>query len=235
MVHSDPTPFPLTGADESSLWTSPPASRRFDTASRPLLQPHEAAPDDYYQNNFIEVFDFVLTHHQALLPTELTRALHQFLLAEDDAQRLFARLMTRKGPIFFYHTLDYREVTDRDEALDDLANRGLILRCGQVPAEWLLNQLKKADLLALFSSIGTSQRASPKETVKNRILGRYPDPRICSMVAQHQPWCTVSEPSHWQLVQLLYFGGSGKDWSAHIRRDLGQIRLGRCASGVSQR
>ena len=224
MVHSDPTPFPLTGADESSLWTSPPASRRFDTASRPLLQPHEAAPDDYYQNNFIEVFDFVLTHHQALLPTELTRALHQFLLAEDDAQRLFARLMTRKGPIFFDHTLDYREVTDRDEALDDLANRGLILRCGQVPAEWLLNQLKKADLLALFSSIGTSQRASSKETVKNRILGRYPDPRICSMVAQHQPWCTVSEPSHWQLVQLLYFGGSGKDWSAHIRRDLGQIR-----------
>ena len=57
----------------------------------------QAAPDDYYQNNFIEVFDFVLTHCKSLLPTELARALNQFLLADDDAQRLFARLLTRKA------------------------------------------------------------------------------------------------------------------------------------------
>lgn len=224
MVPSDPTPFLLTGADDSSLWTSPGVPVQTDTANRPLLKPQEAAPDDYYQNNFIEVFDFVLNQHQALLSTELARALHQFLLANDDAQRLFARLLTRKGPIFFEHTLDYREVSNAQQALDDLTNRGLILRCGQVPAEWLLNQLKKADLLTLFASTAARQRSASKEAIKDRILGLYPDARICRVVAQHQPWCTVSEPSRWQLVQLLYFGGSGKDWSAHIRRDLGQIR-----------
>ena len=100
MVPFDPNPFPLTSADESNSWTSQPVSEQFDRANRPLLQPNEAAPDDYYQNNFIEVFDFVLTHYQSLLPTELARALNQFLLADDDAQRLFARLLTRKGPIF---------------------------------------------------------------------------------------------------------------------------------------
>ena len=224
MVPSDPTPFPPTRADDSALGTSLGAPGQFAPANRPLLKPHEAAPDDYYQNNVIEVFDFVLTHHQALLPAELARALHQFLLADDDAQRLFARLLTRKGPIFFEHTLDYREVSDTHQALGDLTDRGLILRCGQVPAEWLLNQLTKADLLTFFSSTGASQRAAAKDTVKNRILGRYPDARICRVVAQRQPWCTVSDPSRWQLVQLLYFGSSGKDWSAHIRRDLGQIR-----------
>ena len=224
MVPFDPNPFPLTSADESNSWTSQPVSEQFDRANRPLLQPNEAAPDDYYQNNFIEVFDFVLTHHQSLLPTELARALNQFLLADDDAQRLFARLLTRKGPIFFDHTLDYREVSNAHKALDNLADRRLILRCGPVPADGLLSQLKKDDLLTLFSSSGPNQRAAPKDTVKNWILGRYSDSRVCCMVAKYQPWCTVTEPSHWRLVQLLYFGSSGKDWSARIRRDLGHIR-----------
>ena len=67
MVPFDPNPFPLTSADESNSWTSQPVSEQFDRANRPLLQPNEAAPDDYYQNNFIEVFDYVLTHYQSLL------------------------------------------------------------------------------------------------------------------------------------------------------------------------
>jgi hypothetical protein len=68
MVPFDPTPFPLTGADDSALGTSQGAPGQLDPANRPLLKPHEAAPDDYYQNNVIEVFDFVLSHHQAILP-----------------------------------------------------------------------------------------------------------------------------------------------------------------------
>ena len=87
MVSNDPNPFPPTSADDSSLWVTPGKSEQFDSTNRPLLQPNEAAPDDYYQNNCIEVFDFVLTHHQALLPTELAGSLQQFLQADDGAQR----------------------------------------------------------------------------------------------------------------------------------------------------
>lgn len=224
MVSSDPNPFPPTSADDSSLWVTPGKSEQFDSTNRPLLQPNEAAPDDYYQNNCIEVFDFVLTHHQALLPTELAGSLQQFLQADDGAQRLFARLLTRKGPIFFEHRLNYREVSDSDQALDNLSDCRLISRSAQVPAEWLLNQLTKSDLLALFPAVGGSQRSASKDSLKTQILSRYPDPRICCVVAREQPWCTVRDPSHWRLVQLLYFGSSGKDWSAHIRRDLGHIR-----------
>ena len=177
-----------------------------------------------YQNNFIEVFDFVLTHYQSLLPTELARALNQFLLADDDAQRLFARLLTRKGPIFFDHTLDYREVSNAPKALDNLADRRLILRCGPVPADGLLSQLKKDDLLTLFSSSGPSQRAAPKGHGKKLDTGAIfgfarllHGGEISAMVHSDR---TVALG----LVQLLYFGSSGKDWSAHICRDLGHIR-----------
>ena len=224
MATNDPNPFSPINADVSSGRVILGESERFDSANRPLLQPNEAAPDDYYQNNCIEVFDFVLAHHQALLPTELAGSLQQFLQSDDGAQRLFARLLTRKGPIFFESRLDYREVGDTDQALDSLSNCGLITRSAPVPAEWLLNQLTKSDLLALFPVAGGSLRSASKDTLKTRILSRYPDRRICCVVAATQPWCTVGDPCHWRLVQLLYFGSSGKDWSAHIRRDLGHIR-----------
>ena len=71
MATNDPNPFSPINADVSSGRVILGESERFDSANRPLLQPNEAAPDDYYQNNCIEVFDFVLAHHQALLPTEL--------------------------------------------------------------------------------------------------------------------------------------------------------------------
>ena len=133
-------------------------------------------------------------------------------------------MLTRKGPIFFESRLDYREVGDTDQALDSLSNCGLITRSAPVPAEWLLNQLTKSDLLALFPVAGGSLRSASKDTLKTRILSRYPDRRICCVVAATQPWCTVGNLCHWRLVQLLYFGSSGKDWSAHIRLDLGHIR-----------
>ena len=75
-----------------------------------------------------------------------------------------------------------------------------------------------------FSCRGRKPTIRLQGQLKTRILSRYPDPRICCVVASKQPWCTVRDPSHWRLVQLLYFGSSGKDWSAHIRRDLGHIR-----------
>ena len=127
----------------------------------------------------------MLAHHQALLPTELAGSLQQFLQADDGAQRLFARLLTRKGPIFFESRLNYREVGDTDQALDSLSNCGLITRSAQVPAEWLLNQLTKSDLLALFPVAGGNQRSASKDTLKTRILSRYPDRRICCVVASN--------------------------------------------------
>ena len=195
-------------------------------AERPLLQPQQAAPEDYYQNNFIEIFEYVLDNYEGIIASELSNALDYFLTASSDAQRLFARLLTRKGPHFFEHKLTYKEVTSKTTALAELAHHNLIRRGAPLPGDWLLEHLTKNDLSSLFPTIanGEKNRELFKSELVRAILGGYSDRQIHHTVAATWRWCSIECPKHWQLVQLLYFGNTGQDWSAHILRDLGHVR-----------
>ena len=62
----------------------------------------------------IEVFDFVLNYHQHYCRQNL-RLAAAVLTSDDGAQRLFAPILTRKV-YFFEHRLNYREVSDSDQA-----------------------------------------------------------------------------------------------------------------------
>ena len=193
-------------------------------ASAPVLNAREAAPADYYQVNFIEVFEYVLAAYEHVLPAKLAQSLHNYLQADDDAQRLFARLLTRKGPVFLEQSLSYAEVGDTTRALENLAGYGLIRRNPAVPADRLLHALKKSALLDYFVAAAGYPKNWAKERVSEHILAVHTDRRIRQIVSDHIVWFSLSSQSHWRLVQLLYFGQSNKDWSAHIRRDLGHMR-----------
>ena len=62
-----------------------------------------------------------------------------------------------------------------------------------------------------------------KERIIQHILGDYSDQRSPDhqqprkAVKPHAPW-------HWQLVQLLYFGQSDKDWSYPNSTRFGTVR-----------
>ncbi len=189
----------------------------------PVLKPQQAAPEDYYQNNFIEIFHFVVDHYDQIMPKALSISLASFLGASSDAQRLFCRLLTRKGPHFFEQKLVYAEVSDKAKALPELAFSGLIGRNTSIRADWLLNHLTKADLLSLFPQVNILP-GSPKVELVDKILGQYSDQRIRVKISRVHHWCSITSPKHWHLVQLLYFGNTSLDWSAHVRRDLGQVR-----------
>ena len=193
-------------------------------ANTPLLNAQEAAPADYYQANFVEVFEYVLTAYENVLPAKLAQSLKSYLQADDDAQRLFARLLTRKGPVFLEPSLSYAEINDTPSALENLATYGLIARNPALPADRLLHTLKKSALLDYFVAAASCPKNWAKERVSEHILTVHTDARIRQIVSRHTVWFSLSSQSHWRLVQLLYFGQANKDWSAHIRRDLGHMR-----------
>ena len=224
-------PFPQTQIERSDNACIAPSELRtralnadqFVTGT-PLLMAKEAAPADYYQNNFAEVFAYVLAAYQEILPEDLEQSIGAYLQADDDAQRLFARLLTRKGPIFLERSLRYAEVSNSHDALANLETFGLISRNAAVPADWLLRVLTKSELLGLFDAAGRCHRNWAKERISHHILGGYSDQRIRQIASGHVTWFSLIAPWHWQLVQLLYFGQSDKNWSTQIRRDLGQVR-----------
>ena len=79
-----------------------------------ILTPQNPAPADYYQNNFCSVFEFVLARFQGIADDSIITDLQSYLEASSDAQRLFARLLTRKGPTFLTASLKYAEVSKLD-------------------------------------------------------------------------------------------------------------------------
>lgn len=223
MTAKDPTSF---NADigQSSEAQSLEASAAVFT---PVLQAHQPAPADYYQNTFTEIVTFVAAHYASVIPGEVLHTLQNFLQAGPAEQRLLARLLTRKGPVFFENHLRYREVPDIQQAIGRLENSGLIQRGSDVPADVLLASLTKSNLLDMFANTyGRLARAKSlrKDKLLEHLLGHRDDRSIRRTVWHTEPWCTIAAVEHWQLAQLLYFGRSGQDWSAHVRRDLGQLR-----------
>lgn len=223
----------MTAKDPTSFCADvghPPAEGtdgRTPPDSEPLLVPQQPAPDDYYQNTFTEIVAFVTTHYAGVVPDLVLQTLQGFLQADEQDKRLFARLLTRKGPVFFENSLSYREIADPRHTLLRLEVNGLICRGSRIPADLLLAGLTKAKLLACFANtfVNLSKpKSHRKEALIHHLLGHRDDASIRAALWCYEPWCTIAQAEHWRLTQMLYFGRSGQDWSAYVRRDLGQIR-----------
>ena len=100
----------------------------------PQLVPQQPPPADYYAANVRRVLDHVAGHHQDLLGPEPRAHARSLLAATPAAQRLYARLLTRKGPWIREDKLNYPEVADTSAALAELAHLNLVVRNGPAPA-----------------------------------------------------------------------------------------------------
>lgn len=187
-----------------------------------MLTPDRPPPEDYYQNNCRTLFEFVLEHYAQLLNEQQLQQLRGYAALADDAQRLFARLLTRKGPLLRIDSLRYAEVGDLDQALNELCGAKLIALNPDVPADQLLSMLRKAEVATLGgSSLPASAR---KDALVSEQLSRCSDAQIVGRVRKRVGWLRIAEPQTWRLVRLLYFGDSEQDWSAFVLRDLGTVR-----------
>lgn len=186
------------------------------------LTPQNPAPADYYQNNFCSVFEFVLARFQGIADDSIIIDLQSYLGASRDAQRLFARLLTRKGPTFLTASLNYAEVSNPDLAISELSALNLLHISSPVPGDQLLTLLTKAQILDYFALPKAVAKTSKGDIVEYLLSGAS-DLQIFQRCAKHTHWITVAAPTHWWHVSTLYFGNSGQDWSTFVRRDLGQL------------
>ncbi len=187
-----------------------------------MLTPHTPPPEDYYQNNCCTLFGFVLRHYKDLLTERQRQQLVSFLEASDDAQRLFARLLTRKGPLLRLDSLQYAEVNDTPAALRELADYQLIVLQPAAPADQLLSLLRKDELMAAFCP--TQPKRLRKTELIDHILSNRSDAQIFHKTAQTLDWLGLSYPDLWWLARLLFFGDTAQDWSTFVIRDLGMVR-----------
>ena len=185
-----------------------------------MLTPQQPPPEDYYQNNCRTLFDRVAETYADLLPVRLMSRLTGFTDLSGSAQRLFARLLTRQGPAIRCDSLVYAEVQDLRCALTELCERGYISINPALPADQLLQRLRKAELLALASQY---QKLRKPELIAG-LLARYSDVQLRGMIYRQFEFVNICHVNDWQLVKLLYFGSEQHDWSSFVIRDLGMLR-----------
>ena len=194
-----------------------------------MLTPHRPPPEDYYQTNCRLLCEFVLERYRGLLSAADAAAVHEFLAVSDDAQRLFARILTRKGPLIRVDSLNYPEVSDASLAIEELESADLIVTDPACAADLLLHAARKDEILELmeeapaFSRTGPPRKSWRKTELTSSLLSNLADGQIRKLIARRFSVLALREQRVWQDLLLLYFGDTHQDWSAFVIRDLGLV------------
>lgn len=83
-------------------------------------------PIGYYHTNFCKLLAFVQNRYHDLLTHAERACIDDFHDLTPDAQRLFVRLLTRKGPLYRSDRLAYEEIGETEKALDELSSAGFV-------------------------------------------------------------------------------------------------------------
>lgn len=190
-----------------------------------MLTPDRPPPEDYYQNNCQTLLEFVRAQYAGMQQAaDVMRVADAYLAASDDAQRLFARLLTRKGPLFRVDSLNYAEVHDSAAAIGELRALDLLDINPPAPADRLLALLRKTELLHGWRW-PAGARQWRKQALVTQLLSHSTDALIRQQTAARISWLQIRATAVWDLLRLLYFGERVQDWSAFVLRDLGMMQF----------
>lgn len=199
------------------------------------LQPRIPPPPDYYRDNLFRVLEPVRKRHADLLDSEAVCFLSRIDGASRFAQRLYARLVTRKGPYIRLDKLRYPEIQNLPRAVDELVRAGLVQRNEEAPADTLLGLFTKGELTALFDA-----NAPRKAALLEGILERHTDTAIREHLTNITDWLCIAHRQSLDLLQLLFFGRSALGWppgdlTTFVLEDLGTARFENYRISDSQR
>lgn len=178
--------------------------------------------DDYYANNVRTLIDFVVDRYQDLLVDEELHFSESVLNMSADAQRLYARILSRRGPIFLVEQFVYHEIEDIAVAFEELEKRELIAYNSNVPTEILCQKLTLARLRQIFDLL--DWKAS-KSALVAKIRDSYDDEDILHRIGQEMSWFELDQTDRIATFSLLFFGDRYQDLSTFVVHDLGILRL----------
>ncbi|WP_346840040.1 VRR-NUC domain-containing protein [Microbulbifer sp. SAOS-129_SWC] len=192
-----------------------------------MADPIELAPD-YYLSNFRALVDFVADRYAALLSDGEHQFQQTFDTLDIDSQRLYVRLLSRKGvpssagALFRLHKLHYAEIADLPQAAERLVAAGLLQRNPALALEQLLPLFTKAELLA--ASPAPLAKTLKRPDVEQALLQQPPQ---TAALLGADTILAVQAAEHFDTFKLCFFGNLNQDLTDYVLRDLGLYRYER--------
>ncbi|TNE52498.1 MAG: VRR-NUC domain-containing protein [Deltaproteobacteria bacterium] len=192
--------------------------------STPTPQPAttvDGLPLDYYRTNFLELLEYVAKQYDDLLLEDERQLYQAYVRLSPDGQKLYTRLISRKGPYFRKRKLHYPEIRNLSQAAQELEDVGLLSINPELSLESLLALFTKPEILQRFevaswkrlsrSDLDVAVQESDEPNKEKRLQG---DAIIYEVLGQEQV----------QTYKLCFFGNLHQELNEWVLRDLGLFR-----------
>ena len=188
------------------------------------LQAGKPPPEHYYATNLATVARTVLDRYDDLLEPDERRFGTRILQLPTMAQRLYARLIGRRGPLIREDSLAYAEVDNVRRALAVLEDVELVVRCPPAAPDALVRLVKRAELDAVFARDLKPLPWTSKADRAAFVLASVPPAFVRWRIKRVVPWLALNDLGHLDLYRLLFFGDRRQDLTTFVMRDLGVHR-----------
>ena len=183
----------------------------------------DTLPDDYYLRNFHALVGYVYETYRDLFTSEECAWYESIRQCDEAAQRLYVRLLTRKGNVFRLSRLKYPEISSLSDAASQLASRQLSVTSAPESLSMLIQAYTKPELLRLLS-LESLKSKSRVELVEFILAADAEDQHRNLMILQNaDSWISINGHAFWNLYNLCFFGNLYQDTSEFVLRDLGAI------------
>jgi hypothetical protein len=185
--------------------------------------------DTYYLDNFRKLLDFVSVKYEDLLNDQEKKFISQFHSLSQDAQCLYVRLMSRKGPYFRTDKLAYKEIKNIPKAINELVALFFFERNPLHDIEFVLNTFTKPELEELIKMNSEvlnkdALRFSRKAEILDHLL-------VIDKESLFDIFYTDFEivfPLYFEFIsvfKLLFFGNTYNDLTEFILEDIGMMKF----------
>lgn len=181
--------------------------------------------EGYYLENFLTVLDTVENQDSDLLSPEERRFRNDFRQLRQGAQRLYVRLISRRGPCFRRDRLAYDEIPDLDAALEDLVRCGFVDGGSEAPIEEWLALLLRAEAWQLATELlpDPIAKSCRKDDLLAALTAEIEADGLRRSIAETLQVVRPLGQDILAVYRLLYFGNLGQDWTEFVLRDLGVV------------
>ncbi len=189
-------------------------------------------PPDYYLQHFAEFLLRIEAQYAGLLGSAEWQFIAGYRALLPDAQRLWLRMLSRKGSVFALADLQYNEITDQPAAAALLLESGFAARPEHATdlANWLLkaNKQQLTELLQVGLQQGLLAQLPKKSADKATLQQAVTDADLLQplWLAQSGDWLALRQTEPLQYLLFLFFGRIETDLSAFTLRDLGVMATG---------
>jgi len=197
-----------------------------------MAAPQLQLPPDYYLTHFRDLLALLLSRYQGVLLPQHLQLIERFQQLPLTAQRLWVRLLNRKGLVFALKDVEYDEVPDQRAAVAMLLQAGLLAppSTAEDLADWL-QRANKEHLLALVdlaAPVVAMVRPALKKSSSKPQIQQYIEhyqlltPTTIDLWSkQYGELVALRAQTELQYLYFLYFGRFETSLTAFTLRDLG--------------